>query len=987
MTEFREMHGPNYKGLSLRRWSWALAIGWTGAVLLFLGWNLLQVQNTLREHASREIQVTLDKGQELLRWAAAHGGVYVPVGGETRADPLLSAVPERDVTTPTGRTLTLVNPATLGTRYYGARSNENEVHGRLVSLNPINTANRPDAWEAKGLRLMTKTAKRLKEVVNHDGVPTLRVLEPRHFKAPCLKCHKGEYITGDLAGAVSLKVPLDAAYAAREHTMLGLGYGTLWLLGLVGIGVGRRQLTRQIHQRTDALRALTRHEQRTSAIVRGSLDAIITIDINDHIQGWNRQAETLFGWSEHEVLGRPFRATCLAPMDGEDPEVGHRWPSATGHTRTECTAVDREGRQFHAELSLVALDAKDEDASYTAFIRDITDRRRAEEKIRRDFFSQQVIARILELSIEPVSFHTRLERSLETILSTPWLSIQAKGAIFLVADDQRLTMVVQRGLSEAVSMGCASVPFGKCLCGRAAQTRRTVFADCIDERHEHMFPGMQPHGHYCLPILSGERILGVLTLYLDHGHQRNDEEQQFLSAITHSLGGMIERYHAEEQLQYAALYDTLTGLPNRALFTDRLAHALQHLRGGRGYGFSVLFLDLDRFKNVNDSLGHTAGDEVLVEVARRLSLSVRPGDTVARLGGDEFTVLVDSSAEVEAALRIAERIHHALQEPLSVCGHEVFASTSIGIVSANPSHSSVSDLLREADTAMYQAKGLGVGQTAVFDQQMHQNAKALLTLETELRHAVDRDEIEVHYQPIVNTATGMLAGFEALARWTHAEHGPVSPAEFIPVAEENGLINEIGRSVLRKACRQLQIWKRQFPAGLECYVSVNLSARQLLQQDLIKQIDEALADCEVDANCLCLEVTETALVSDPELAGTILRALRARGLRLYIDDFGTGYSSLSYLHAFPFQTLKIDGSFIANLGKDQESEGIVQAIVAIARHLEMSVIAEGVENAEQVAALQRLGCDTVQGFHFSRPLPPHEAEQWLTGNPSRAATI
>lgn len=970
----------NPKGLSLGRWSAALVVAWTAAVGVLLGWNLLQVQATLQEHASRELQATLDKGRTLVRWAAGHGGVYVPVSDNMPVDPYLAAVPERDIVTPSGRPLTLVNPARLGALYYGARSTEREVYGRLVSLHPINPDNQADPWESAGLRRMGKPATVLKEVVEIDSVPSLRMLAPQVLEAPCMKCHGSRGEPGDLVGAVSLAVPLDAALARQEYTTLVLGYGSLWLLGIVGIGIGERLLSRQVRERSDAFRALTRYERRTGAIVRGSLDGIVMVGADDRIQGCNRQAEMMFGWSQEEVRGRPFRTTCLVAND-EDRAHAACWPSTSTPTRIECTALDREGRRFPVEVSLVALDAQEDDeAIYVAFIRDITERQSAEDKIRRDFVSQQVIARILEISIEPVSFHTRLERSLATILSTPWLSLQSKGAIFLAGEDRRLTMVAQQGLSEEVSKGCASVPFGTCLCGRAAMHKETVFAACIDERHDHAFPGMLPHGHYCMPILSGEKLLGVLTLYLDHGHRQNDEEQLFLSAIAHSLGSMIERYHAEEQLQYAAFYDVLTDLPNRALFTDRLRHALQHLKGGRGYGFSVLFLDIDRFKNVNDSLGHAAGDEVLVEVARRLSQSVRPGDTVARLGGDEFTVLVDGSSDMQTPLWIAERVHRALQDPLSVCGNDVFASASIGIVSGNLSHSSVTDILREADTAMYQAKSLGVGQTAVFDQQMHQKAKALLTLETELRRAVDRDEIDVHYQPIVNAATGKLEGFEALARWVHNEHGMISPAQFIPVAEENGLINEIGRMVLRKACRQLKDWQDLAPKGASPYMSVNLSAKQFLQRNLSDEIEAALAEHGLEAGCLCLEVTETALVSDPAAAGRILRALRARGIRLYIDDFGTGYSSLSYLHAFPFHTLKIDRSFTANLENEQGPRGIVQAIVAIAQHLELNVIAEGVENAAQLAILRQLGCDMVQGFHFSRPLPAHEAEQWLRTN-------
>lgn len=965
---------PGYRRLQLRHWKWTLFIGWSAAVALLLVWNLLQVRQYVHDQAYRELQATFSKGEALSKWAVGHGGVYVEAGKQTRPDPNLSMLPERDVVTPSGRMLTLVNPATLLNTYYGAGDSD-EVRGRLTSLSPLDPDNRPDAWEQQALEdLRREGGGEIVAVVDEGDRPLLRVIKARRADASCLKCHGMQGLApGDLIGGLSLSVPFDTDFAAREYATVSVGYGLLWIIGLLGIQFGGRLLDVRIRQRDAAYRELKIQDSRIRGIVKGSLDAIVTFDREGRVTGWNPGARELFGWDESEALGRPMEA--IVQRMPESSPAAFSPEMAPNRSRFEATAIHRDGRRFPIELSLAPLDY--DAGAHAAFIRDVTAQKRAAEKIERDYISQQVIGRLLKLSIESIDFRRKLDRSLEIILSTPWLSLQSKGAIFLSQGHGELELAAHRGLGDAVVEGCARVPLGKCLCGRAARSRELVFADGIDERHDHLFPGMQPHGHYCLPILSGDALLGVLTLYVDEGHTRTAEEERFLQAIAHTLGGIIQRYRTEEQLRHAAFYDELTRLPNRALFMDRLEHALGRL--SRGTPFAVLYLDLERFKNINDSLGHTAGDEVLKAVAERVSECVRPADTVARLGGDEFTVLLESIGEPEAALVIANRIHRALAEPLRVGGHEVFTSAAIGIALAHEGHGDGADLLREADTAMYQAKRSGAAQTALFDETMHRKALALLTLETELRRAVEREEFEIHYQPIVTARGATPTGFEALLRWQHPERGRVSPEEFIPVAEETGLINDIGRRVLEQACRQASEWHRRFPSHPKPHISVNLSAVQFAQPDLLGQVRDALDASGLPGSYLALEVTESVLMEANTGIRKTLTELRGLGVRLYIDDFGTGYSSLSYLHEFPFDALKIDRSFTRDLSDSEERRGIVQAVLAIARHLGMAVIAEGVEDARQLALLRRFGCDYVQGFYYAKPLPPEEAEVWLSG--------
>ena len=429
-----------------------------------------------------------------------------------------------------------------------------------------------------------------------------------------------------------------------------------------------------------------------------------------------------------------------------------------------------------------------------------------------------------------------------------------------------------------------------------------------------------------------------------------------------------DRKLAERQLLHDAFHDALTGLSNRALFNDRLKLALaRHKRLGADH-FAVLFLDLDRFKVINDSLGHAIGDQLLVGIARRLETCLRPGDTVARLGGDEFTILLEDVQDTREVIAIAQRIQKEVALPFNLGGYEVYTTASIGIAPSTTGYERPDDILRDADTAMYRAKSLGKSRHAVFDREMHTRAVNLLHLENDLRRALHRREFAVYYQPIVALATGEVQGFEALLRWRHPEHGFIPPDEFIPVAEETGLILPIGSWALEEACRQMREWQAQFPQAAGMYVSVNLSARQFANPELCEQIKEALRTTGLGPQSMKLEITESVVMENVEKAVEMLRQLRALGVESSIDDFGTGYSSLSYLHHFPSTTLKIDRSFITRMGGVGENAEIVRTILLLARNLGMRVVAEGVETEEQLAQLRALSCDYGQGYLFSKPL-------------------
>ena len=461
-------------------------------------------------------------------------------------------------------------------------------------------------------------------------------------------------------------------------------------------------------------------------------------------------------------------------------------------------------------------------------------------------------------------------------------------------------------------------------------------------------------------------------------------------AVVDDSGRTLRMAGSQTDITERKVSDPLTGLPNRLLFVDRLGRLIKHAKRRKDALFAILFLDLDGFKMINDSMGHLIGDQLLIGVATRLEKCLRSTDTVARLGesftvarlgGDEFTVILDDLKDPEDAKSAADRLMKALAPPFILGGKEVFTSVSIGIALSSSAYEEPEDMLRDADTAMYRAKSLGKARFEVFDADMRARVMARLQLETDLRGALERGEFRNFYQPIVSLDSGQIVGFEALLRWQHPTRGLVGPEEFILVAEETGLIRELGWWNLQEACRQITQW-RNSPKGRDLVISVNLSAKQFLQPNLVEDIRKLLYELSLAPDALKLEITESAVMADPSAAVEMLQQIKSIGIRLAIDDFGTGYSSLSYLHRFPLDTLKIDRSFIRDMQGDGEGMEIARTILPMANNLRLDVVAEGVETIEQVALLKQLHCSFAQGFYFSKPLSAEGTSALLDGEPT-----
>jgi diguanylate cyclase (GGDEF)-like protein len=516
-----------------------------------------------------------------------------------------------------------------------------------------------------------------------------------------------------------------------------------------------------------------------------------------------------------------------------------------------------------------------------------------------------------------------------------------------------------------------------------------IYADVLDSAYVQFLARLQVRSSLIIPIPRGETFWGLMIIHnCSTTRQWQTSEIDFLERFAVQLAINIhqsqllersqielsERRQAEGRLLHNAFHDSLTDLPNRALFMDRLSHVIERSKRHPSQLFAVLFLDLDRFKVVNDSLGHMVGDLLLVAIAQRLQTYLHSSDTFARLGGDEFVILLEDIEDIGTAITLADRIQHELRQSFRIGGYEVFTSASIGIVVNHSRYEQPESILRDADTAMYRAKSRGKAQYVVFDTAMYDGAVSRLQSEMDLRRSLERNELQLHYQPIMSLVTKKITGFESLIRWQHPERGVVFPSDFIPIAEETGLIVPIGAWVLQEACRQMKQWQQQFPTDPMLVVSVNISAVQISHPDLIKHIEQALQSSGLEAGSLKLEITESTIMENMEIARNKLQILRSMGIQVYIDDFGTGYSSFKYLQNLPIDVLKIDSSFISRMVTDRNSLHIVQTIMALAHGIGMGVVAEGVETTEQLTCLEEMGNGSVQGYFISRPLNSESAE-------------
>ena len=678
---------------------------------------------------------------------------------------------------------------------------------------------------------------------------------------------------------------------------------------------------------------------------------------------FNPAAERLFGWSREEVIGRDV-SDLIAGSAEREHMAGMRQVAGTTGYEGDTWMRRRDGSEFPVHMRVGPIhDAGGERLGIVGVFRDLTEQREVENRLLQRAAEQAAVAALGERALEGGPLPTLLDHAMGVVARV--LDVDLTCVLELTGDEREFVLQAGAGFPDGV-VRTSTFPadWSSSQAGFTLLTKEPVVVGSIEEERFRLGDMRERYG-----VASGVTVIvqghgrphGVVGAYTRNQREFSPEDVSFLQSIANVLANAIDRVRTEEETRRRGLHDPLTGLPNRTLVLDRIAHALA--RADRAPGsVAVLFLDVDNFKVVNDSLGHGAGDNLLRQLAERLSDAVRPADTVGRFGGDEFVVLCEDVTDEPMALRIAARLARVFEQPFVLEGDDVhLASASIGVVVRDGTQDDPEELLRDADAAMYRAKERGRSRVELFDSGMRARAIGRLQTEGDLRRALERDELRVVYQPIVALDDGSICGFEALARWQHPERGILAPAQFIPVAEESGMIVALGRIVLERACRDAAMWG-------SVPVHVNLSARQLVDPNLVDTVGQVIRETGIDAEHLVLELTETSLLERAHSPAETLTRLKGLGLSLILDDFGTGYSSLSYLQHFPLSGLKIDRSFVAALGGANGDGAIVDAILRMARALDLEVVAEGLETGEHLDSLRRLGCRYGQGYLFSRPV-------------------
>ncbi len=1045
---------PSGTEVRLDTWLWRIAVFWTVLVLALVAWRYYNDQNSAWLLAKYLAEESYRKDILYRRWAALHGGVYVPTSEQTPPSPYLN-VPERDITTPSGKTLTLLNPAYMTRQVHELGAEEDGMRGHITSLNPIRPDNAPDEWERRALRAFEQGQHEAASLETLDGEPYLRFMRPMIVEKKCLKCHAAQgYQEGDIRGGISVAVPWRPyRQVVWNQTILTLaGYSMIWGLGLLGLIGIRGRLKADLTERQQAEVALRDSEITCRSIVENAPLGfhLYRLEKDDRLlfTGANPAADVILKINHADLIGQSIENAFPSLAQTSIPAI--------------CRQLAREGGVYHwnpvdyqdwrvAGTFEVAAFQTASDCIAVAFT-DITERQRGEQRLRQ---SEEKFAKIflttpdvvvisreqngLLLDVNPgfevITGYTRIEAVGRTTLE---LGLWADPADRerLVTDLRLYGQVLYRdctfrrkdGGLRAGSLSARPVMIEDESCllfiMRDVTERRQAEAALreSEERYRLLFERANDAifvmekrtGRYLAANHAAERLTGCVVAELQtrcmadvtsvdaskwlklaaetaEAFQLGEVEyrqpdgtvrtallnvipvsESLVFGIAHDI---TEIKAAEQRIEHLAYYDVLTDLPNRALLAQRaelsLALAIRH----RGE-LAVLFLDLDRFKEVNDSLGHAEGDALLRQVAARLKGLLRAGDTVCRLGGDEFVLLLPEVGQ-EGALRVADRLLAVFRQPFEVVGHRLNVTVSIGIAFYPHDGASFTELLKNADTALYRAKQDGRNTRAFYDRQMNAATFERLVLEGELRQAILTGQLRAYYQPKIRLVDGILIGAEALVRWQHPERGLIPPGQFISVAEASDLIVALGDWMLTDVCRQMADWRRRGLSPLT--VAVNLAARHFRLPQLADRVRGLLEAYSLPPQTLELEITESMLIETEAQAAETLQALEQLGVGLAIDDFGTGYSSLSYLKRLPLTTLKIDQSFVRDLVIDSNDRTLAATIVALGHQMELVVVAEGVETEEQRRILLEQGCDLAQGYLFGHPMPAEEFVKCLTG--------
>ncbi|MBJ7330105.1 MAG: EAL domain-containing protein [Solirubrobacteraceae bacterium] len=767
----------------------------------------------------------------------------------------------------------------------------------------------------------------------------------------------------------------------RDGSVRHLQIGGSELRAADGAYVGAAIWLRDVTAPRRAEARLRESEDRYRRLVEAAQEVIWTCDTDLVMTFCNHAVEDVLGYTAEQSVGAPFDAIFLPETAERDKLALNAVLAGEARLQHETVLLRVDGATVDVVIDLVPLLDGEEVVGISGITRDVTADRRAKAERERASARHAAVAELGRRALQLAEPHALMDEAAR--IATSVLQVDAS-VVFELADEGTRLEIVGAAGGDGNEERANLMPLPD---DRTTHLGYTLLQGCpvvfSDLETETRFPGSEAMRDYgtrsgiAVPIVVRGRTYGVLAGYSLQVHEFDEGEIAFAESVAHVVGSAVERAQLESADRERALHDSLTKLPNRSLFMDRLRGSVPRARRDESHT-AVFMVGVDSFKLVNDEFGHAAGDELLGAIARRLRSEVRASDTVARLGGDEFVILCEGLAGEHDAIALANKLTELWGSPFTLDVGEVFSTASIGVAISENGSEGADSLLRDSDAAMHRAKRRGRGRFELFDEDLRARMHERMRLERDLHRALERDQMRVVYQPIVDLKTGAVAGAEALLRWDHPEWGTVSPMEFIPVAEETGQIIPIGMWVLREACSQVARWQERWP---DFRLSVNLSGRQIAESDLPERVSEVLAEVSLTPGTLGLEITESVLMEtdgDPE---DILASLRSAGARLLLDDFGTGYSSLSYLKRFPLDTLKIDRSFVDGLGREDEDSAIVAAIVQLAQTLDLTVVAEGVETAEQLDLLRDLRCDLAQGYLLSRPIDAPDLEVLLGDAP------
>ena len=724
-------------------------------------------------------------------------------------------------------------------------------------------------------------------------------------------------------------------------------------------------------------RSLDKSKRRAETVLASIGEGVLVTDPKGEIEYLNPIAEQLTGWNKEHAEGKQLK-TAFHLWDQHsgqpvnDPiDLCLRERLKKNHS-VQAILRNRRRQASPIEITASAIKGGNKNEGNILVFRDVTAKHHAQKEMDQDIEGRKALNELLHIRSTEMSIDQLLTKALTIVSSVSWLDIH-RGGIFLMDYRQKLLRLqVHKNFGSELQSLCKKIKLGQCLCGRAAQQRELVYSASVDERHEIQYEGMTPHGNYNIPIILDKVVLGVIVLYLKVNHSKRQQEVEFLGNIASALGILIDLNRKSEKIQKLAYFDKLTQLANRAFLLKHFKQVVAKAKLNSRQ-FSVLFLDLDRFKAINDTLGHHVGDEILVQVARRLEDCVRKDDFVARLGGDEFVVLLSGarkpgSSSFDSAQNIAQKILDSIRQPFLIDNHDLIIGTSIGIAVYPENGNKLETLLQNADAAMYHAKGQGRNNFQFYSQSMNEALLHRLELETALCKAAEKGHLIVHYQPQVDMGSNTIVGAEALLRWNDPKMGVIDPSEFIPIAEESDLIIQLGEWVLEQVCLQLKQWKQENKYPQIKTIAINVSLKEIQQSSFAGGVSAILDRHKINPRLIEFELTESALADDSRTIRENMMELKAIGVKLALDDFGTGYSSLGRLKDFPVNSIKIDRSFVKDMTSKNSDAAIARAIVAMAHSMRIKVLAEGVETPNQLKYLSKYGCDLFQGYYCAPAL-------------------